>query len=238
MKEFVKKLLKSSSFGKLIYPAVQWCYKSWHVPYKRRLLQKHGYGFLEKIDRICTENSIKYFCDWGTLLGIVRDNGFIKHDDDIDLTVYQTSEDPRRVLKVFIDAGFEMIHALKRGDELVEFSLEYKGLSVDFFFFEKCNEAGRVRMSDVYFNPEVKYPNSAMNSVRYWKFPDNLEAVDHDFNGVHCMIPKNCEEVLAWEYGATWRTPIAKWQPTDAPGWTNSSDLIERVLDVDEVLSK
>lgn len=40
---------------------------------------------LEEIKCLCKKHGIKYFADWGTLLGSVRHNGFIPWDDDLDV---------------------------------------------------------------------------------------------------------------------------------------------------------
>ena len=49
-----------------------------------RLIQKANSKFLEIFHKICQENELQYWIDFGTLLGAVRHKGFIPWDDDID----------------------------------------------------------------------------------------------------------------------------------------------------------
>lgn len=53
---------------------------------------------LFQLDKICKKHNLKYFADGGTLLGVIRHQGYIPWDDDID--VCMTRSDYEKLCKV------------------------------------------------------------------------------------------------------------------------------------------
>jgi lipopolysaccharide cholinephosphotransferase len=56
---------------------------------------------LGEIHRICMNYGLTYYAFWGTLLGVVRHQGFIPWDDDIDIAMKR--KDYQRLMKVLPD---------------------------------------------------------------------------------------------------------------------------------------
>ena len=75
-----------------------------------KLVQDANMGFLEIFDNICEQNNLKYWIDFGTLLGAIRHGGFIPWDDDIDISMPR--DDYEKLIEKFKD-GFEDYPDLK-----------------------------------------------------------------------------------------------------------------------------
>jgi lipopolysaccharide cholinephosphotransferase len=57
---------------------------------KLRLLQDANTSLLALFARKCNENGLRYWLDYGTLLGAVRHKGFIPWDDDLDVSMLRS----------------------------------------------------------------------------------------------------------------------------------------------------
>lgn len=114
---------------------------------------------LEEIRRVCDILNIRFFADWGTLLGAVRHKGFIPWDDDLDVAMYR--EDYQKLCEI-------------GSEEFKEPYFFQNGLTDQNYFFGY----GRIRRSDttgiVLDMCEHKYNNGIFIDIFvYDKLPKN-----------------------------------------------------------------
>ena len=64
-----------------------------------RDIQLANLALLKELDYVCKQAGLKYWLDFGTLLGAVRHKGYIPWDDDIDTGMLR--EDYNRIVKAF-----------------------------------------------------------------------------------------------------------------------------------------
>lgn len=164
------------------------------------------------LKRIFDKNSISFMLSYGTLLGIVRDNDFITHDEDIDLSI---KEEYRKIflctLKELYQYGFEVV----RYDRRDLYSIMRKGEYIDLYFFRPC-ENNRWECS------------GELSLNEFFGEPDTIT-----FRGFEFKTHSNHLDYLLMTYGANWRTPI-KWNNYNMPKWKlallNAKEYVKIIL--------
>lgn len=154
---------------------------------------------LSAIRSILIEERINFMLIAGTLLGAIRENDFISHDEDIDLAFLE--EDKQKVIDILpkiIDSGF----CIARYDIRGLISIIRNGEYIDFYFFRSVK------------GEEV------LRTCCGWLIPDKFltNHIIWEFKGDTYNIPKDYIEYLKYEYGLDWETPI-KWFNYGMPKW-------------------
>lgn len=145
------------------------------------------------LKKVLSSYNIFWEVAWGTLLGIVRDNDFIKWDEDIDIVILEEEEDQfKEILWNLKEHGFELIRYERGG----LYSILRNGEYTDFYVLKKASNEIRYTLDGGYIlEKHIK------------------ESIDMDFKGIQLSIPKDFDELLTFYYD-DWRTPV-KYFSTD-----------------------
>lgn len=151
------------------------------------------------VKEVLDAKGITFMPMFGTLLGIIRENGFIKNDHDMDVMIYE--ED-----------------LLKLIDSIPE--LDKVGIK-----FSRCSEPWVYtfvyKSADCDFYPIIKsgFPYSKYIKVLDQYMPKSLfsETEKVEFLGTTFDIPKNPIKILEYCYGKNWRIPASKAATIMAP---------------------
>ncbi len=167
-------------------------YKMSKVPVGQ-ILQRNGFKVLKDVYDACSKAGIKAFLAEGTLLGHHRENGFIKHDHDIDLGILE--EDIKKIgmlERELRNKGY----AVKRKKHSV--FLRYQKPNVDIHYF--------LRHGDGIISFCIEHKD---NSLFRYDFPATIfrQLDEAKFAGeLSVLVPCEVEYYLATAYG-DWRTP-------------------------------
>ena len=190
---------------------------------------------LEIVINVLNNHNIKYYLDFGTLLGAMRDNALIPWDDDIDITLFN-EEDYHKIHYILRDIRKAKLKAwtVSFYRSILNRKLKIKKDSSISIFVDKIeftdpfnpriavinnrncfkkSKSGKNNL-DIFF----KYKN---NNSLFWMVENRIhsmpsdilgtELIEIDFYNLKCNIPKNYDEYLTYIYG-DWKTPKKDWQ--------------------------
>lgn len=182
---------------------------------KQNHMLNHAEDLLKNLDNSLKKLKVSYWLDCGTLLGLIRENGFISHDIDIDIGILLDDFTPS-IEAELQNNGFKLVYKYELIDSEIkglEHTYEYKGINLDIFFYrlsekKKCchyfiTEEGKSR--DFTINKyggllvaQMCVPHSGVKSIKFLK---------RSFK-----IPVDYRGHLRAIYGDNYMTPNPKWK--------------------------
>ena len=174
----------------------------------------HALDLLESFDKCMVDNNIDYTLIFGTLLGAIREHGFIGHDLDIDVALF-IEDRSEKLAEVLNSAGFRLKHRFSIDDGTLgcEESYMYKntGVSIDIFYIHPAiNELPYVCCWNC-----VGDSVNLMDSMRKYghviprriEMPISRKLNRVDFETIQVNISETAKDMSEYSYGPNFMTP-------------------------------
>ncbi len=185
---------------------------------------------------------IKYYLDFGTLIGAVREKGLIPWDDDIDISLVNEG-DYKKIPKVLEEIQrkstlrtylftFRPVDTRKRKKRRKEMIKKGKSVYKGYVTF---TDIDNIRIAKIRTNKFWIFGrgNTCIDIFCKYKFNNKIywladgiennvpleymskELTTIDFCGLKCSIPKDYDKYLTYIYG-DWKTPNESWVEEDS----------------------
>ena len=167
-------------------------------PLKERNVEEQIFLALEESNGIFeAQFSKKLFICYGTLLGCIRDNDFIPHDDDVDVCFLAEEQgldaavdEFRQIMETLTNIGEKV-----QFDNSAQFHWSLQGTTLDVFM--AWMEGDNLYM----YNAGGLFPRNRIYPL-----------VEREFKGRQVLIPNHSEALLELIYGPGWRIPDPSFQ--------------------------
>lgn len=145
---------------------------------------------------------------FGTLLGVYRDNDFIKYDDDIDVTMNVKCLNIK-LLESLSAAGFHLSHISMASDfRGAILSMKFKKIVTEIYFYYESQSKQYIYIPYTAGHDWRYYSRYNLFPVKEVVTPLIVGMVEHSFRNGHVLIPQNTDSILQSLYGSDYMTPI------------------------------
>lgn len=160
-------------------------------------------GMLEKFIDVCKEERMEYWLDFGTLLGCIREGGFLAHDLDLDVGVFYKEKQHDKFLSKLEEKGFRLTKTFIYFDAIVEQSFFYNHVNFDILYYYK-NAQNKL----ISYNFEYKKNRESATDIVGYEYSNQYAGLKEAKMGkIPVFIPANANEILRTYYGDSYLVP-------------------------------
>lgn len=217
--ELANKVAKIPYAKKLIKP--------FYYPYKKRIDNRRNRNFkryaleaLSILDKCMLENKFNYTLTFGSLLGAIREKGFISHDLDMDIMIPIEERTPL-IEEVLKKSGFKLSHRFSIDDGALgcEECYLYKdtGVSIDIFYIYPTIDnypylcCWNLFPGCATWRESVKKHGGLI--PKRIEIPITYKTTRSKFESIEINIPENYNDILKIFYGSNYMTPNPNYIP-------------------------
>ena len=177
-----------------------------------RLLLQNGPEIVKKVHEAFSNAGYKYYICDGTLLGVVREGGILKHDVDIDFAIPPGSASPEQVLRLALSIGFTFFWAWTYEGKIANIAFVFKGVHIDFDFLVPADGCWNQLIFTKLTGTKYEKGDCAW-SVLARAMPMVANTKEHyaDQLKIKLQVPENYDQYLTAAYGE-WRMPDPTWR--------------------------
>lgn len=179
-----------------------------------RSFQRYGLETLQKADEALSSVGGHLTLYFGTLLGAIREKGFIPYDYDLDVAL-PIEERPDDIVELMARYGFkhDCQQYIKETGRIIFDRFVYHGTQIDFDYIFSDRDDGKMYTYIVRRHETKEWREANATDG----FPCDIWPLEKcgferaDFLGLKLYIPEKSHQWMKDIYGETYMTPIKSW---------------------------
>ncbi len=195
--------------------------KPFYYPFKRKVarlrkenFKKDALRVLEAFDHCMTENDIHYVVFFGTLLGAIREHGFIGHDCDVDTAIF-VEERTERLHNSLKEEGFRLTerYQIEDGRLGCEETYIFIGTTVSIDIFYICPAINEYpycccwNLFEGCSTPRESMKRHGGVIPRRIELPITRDTQRVKFETIEVNVPTNAHQICEFCYGKDYMIP-------------------------------
>ncbi len=190
---------------------------------KSQALRRVGYSLFERVGDAFGPLGLTYFADFGTLLGFIREGGFMSHDLDLDIGVIANDTPISAIREALSQAGFRLWRSYLYDGMPVEDSFYFVTennvqLKFDVNYYQVTKEHSKVWL--FYWLRGYPYATKYERHIVEMTYSPIEGTTTLRLKGHDIPIPLNAQTLLEEKYGPGWRKKDKNWIYWESPAAT------------------